>query len=107
MLPNLGGINPQKMLQKMQDDMLRVQEQLDEERLETSSGGGMVKVTTTGQGEILEIAIAPEVVDPNDIEMLQDLIVTGVRDAMKKGQENRDQKMSSIMGSMPKIPGLL
>ncbi len=106
MLPNFGGMNPQKMLQKMQDDMMRLQEQLDAERLETSSGGGMVKVTTTGQGEILEIQIAPEVVDPSDVEMLQDLIVTAVRDAMKKGQENREQKMNSVMGGLPKIPGL-
>jgi DNA-binding protein YbaB len=54
MLPNFGGMNPQKMLQKMQDDMMRLQEQLDAERLETSSGGGMVKVTTSGMGEVLE-----------------------------------------------------
>ncbi|HEX8237530.1 MAG TPA: YbaB/EbfC family nucleoid-associated protein [Abditibacteriaceae bacterium] len=105
MLPNFGGMNPQKMLQKMQDDMMRLQEQLDAERLETSSGGGMVKVTTSGMGEVLEINIAPEVVDPNDVEMLQDLIVTAVRDALKKAQDHHSQKMGQITGGL-KIPGL-
>jgi len=105
MLPNLGGMNPQKMLQKMQQDTLRLQEELDAERLETSAGGGMVKVVTTGMGEVLEIKIAPEVVDPNDIEMLQDLVVTAVRDALKKAQDHHSEKMSGIMGGL-KIPGL-
>ncbi|MDF2440532.1 MAG: nucleoid-associated protein EbfC [Abditibacteriota bacterium] len=105
MLPNLGGMNPQKMLQKMQQDTLRLQEELDAERLETSAGGGMVRVVTTGMGEVLEIKIAPEVVDPNDIEMLQDLIVTAVRDALKKAQDHHSEKMSGIMGGL-KIPGL-
>jgi hypothetical protein len=105
MLPNFGGMNPQKMLQKMQDDMMRLQEQLDAERLETSSGGGMVKVTTSGMGEVLEINISPEVVDPNDVEMLQDLVVTAVRDALKKAQDHHSQKMGQITGGL-KIPGL-
>ena len=105
MLPNLGGINPQKMLQKMQDDMMQLQEKLDAERLETASGGGMVKVVTTGMGEVLEIHISPEVVDPNDVEMLQDLVVTAVRDALKKAQDHHSEKMGSITGGL-KIPGL-
>ena len=105
MLPNLGGMNPQKILQKMQQDTLRLQEELDAERLETSAGGGMVRVVTTGMGEVLEIKIAPEVVDPNDIEMLQDLVVTAVRDALKKAQDHHSEKMSGIMGGL-KIPGL-
>ncbi len=107
MLPNIPGLgNIQKQMQKMQDDMMRLQDELDAERLETSSGGGMVKVTTSGMGEVLEIKIAPEVVDPNDIEMLQDLVVTGVRDALKKAQEHHSEKMAAITGGMPKIPGL-
>jgi DNA-binding YbaB/EbfC family protein len=102
----MGGLNPQKMLQKMQEDTLRVQEELDAERLETTAGGGMVRVVTTGMGELLEVRLAPEVVDPNDVEMLQDLIVTAVRDAMKKAQDHHGEKMSSVMGGLPKIPGL-
>ena len=109
MLPNIPGLgNLQKQMQKMQDDMVRLQEELDAERLDTSSGGGMVTVTTTGMGELLEIKIAPEVVDPNDIEMLQDLIVTAVRDGIKKAQENHAEKMSRITGGLAgKFPGLL
>jgi len=108
MLPNIPGMgNLQKQMQKMQDDMMRLQDQLDAERLETSSGGGMVKVTTSGMGEVLEIVIAPEVVDPNDIEMLQDLIVTAVRDALQKAQEHHSTKMNQITGGLAgKMPGL-
>lgn len=105
MLPGIGNL--QKQVQKMQQDMLNLQEKLDAERLETSSGGGMVKVTTSGMGEVLEIKIAPEVVDPNDIEMLQDLVVTAVRDAIKKAQDHHGQKMSEVAGPFAgKIPGL-
>src|SRR5688500_12208610 len=105
MLPGLGQL--EKQMRKMQDDMMRMQEQLDAERLETSSGGGMVKVTTSGMGEVLEIIIAPEVVDPNDVEMLQDLVVTAVRDALKKAQDHHTEKMGQITGGLAgKIPGL-
>ena len=105
MLPGMGNL--QKQVQKMQQDMLSLQEALDAERLETASGGGMVKVTTSGMGEVLEIIIAPEVVDPNDIEMLQDLIVTAVRDALQKAQEHHSTKMNQITGGLAgKMPGL-
>ena len=106
MLPNIPGLK-QKM-QKMQDDMQRLQTQLDEDRLETSSGGGAVKVLTTGKGALLEIKLSPEVVDPSDIEMLQDLIVSAVNEAQNKAEEHRTVKMNAvtggIMGSLP--PGL-
>src|SRR3954467_1312039 len=108
MLPNIPGMgNLQKQMQKMQQDLIRLQDQLDAERLETTSGGGMVKVTTSGMGEVLEIKIAPEVIDPSDVEMLQDLIVTAVRDAIKKAQDYHGQKMSEVAGPFAgKIPGL-
>ena len=105
MFGNMGGMNPQKMLQKMQEDTLRLQEQLDAERLETTSGGGMVKVVTTRMGAALEMKIAPKAADPEDVEMLEDLVVTAVRDALKKAQEHHSTKMSGIMGGL-KIPGL-
>lgn len=108
MMPNIPGMgNIQKQMQKMQEDMVQLQDQLDAERLETASGGGMVKVTTSGMGEVIEIKIAPEVVDPNDIEMLQDLIVTAVRDAIKKAQDHHAEKMNGITGGLTsKMPGL-
>ena len=105
MLPGIGNL--QKQVQKMQQDMLSLQDALDAERLETSSGGGMVKVTTSGMGEVLEIKIAPEVVDPNDVEMLQDLVVAAVRDAIKKAQDHHSAKMGEVAGPLAgKIPGL-
>ena len=109
MLPNIPGLgNLQKQMQKMQEDMLRMQDELDAERLETSSGGGMVTVTTSGMGEVLDIKIAPEVVDPNDVEMLQDLVVTAVRDALKKAQEHHAEKMNQVTGGlMGQFPGML
>ncbi len=109
MLPNIPGLgNLQKQMQKMQQDMARLQEELDRDRLETASGGGMVKVTTNGKGEVLQVQIAPEVVDPQDVEMLQDLIVSAMRDANSKAEEHRTVKMNDItggvMGNLP--PGL-
>ena len=104
-LGNLAQV--QKQMQKMQQDMVAMQDQLDKERLETSSGGGMVKVVTSSMGEVLEIKIAPEVVDSNDIEMLQDLIVTALRDALKKAQELHAEKMNQFTGGlMGKFPGM-
>ena len=108
MLPNIPGMgNLQKQVQKMQEDMVRLQDELAAERLETSAGGGMVKVTTSGAGEVIEIKISPEAVDPSDVEMLEDLVVTAVRDAIRKAQDNQTQKMNSIAGPLAgKMPGL-
>jgi len=104
-IPGLGNL--QKQMMKMQEDMEALQGELDKQRLETAAGGGMVKVVTSGMGELLEIQISPEVVDPNDVEMLQDLIVTAVRDALKKAQEHHSEEMSKITGSIAgKLPGL-
>lgn len=104
-IPGLGNL--QKQMEKMQVDMMKAQDELDQERLETSSGGGMVKVVTSGMGELLSIEIAPEVVDPNDIETLQDLVTIGVRDALKKAQDHHTERMSGITGGIAgKLPGL-
>ena len=109
MLPNIPGLgNLQKQMQKMQDDMQRLQNELDKDRLETASGGGAVKVLTTGKGALIEIKLSPEVVDPTDIEMLQDLIVSAINEAQNKAEEHRTVKMNAItggvLGSLP--PGL-
>lgn len=112
MLPNMPGLGQlgqlQKKMQKMQEDMQRLQNELDDDRLETSSGGGMVKVLTNGKGVVLQVTLAPEVVDPSDVEMLQDLIVSAMRDALEKAEEHRTSKMNEVtggvLGSLP--PGL-
>ena len=105
MLPNIPGL--QKQVQKMQEDMARAQEELENTRLETASGGGMVKISTNGKGEILDLKLAPEIVDPSDIEMLQDLIVSALREAADKAEAHKTEKMnaampSGLMGSLPK-----
>jgi nucleoid-associated protein EbfC len=100
---DLGGI--MKQAQKMLEDTRKVEESLAEERIETTSGGGMVKAVVTGKGEIVEIKIDPQVVDPEDIEMLEDLIVGAVREALEQASQLKTDKMKDITGGMG-IPGL-
>lgn len=95
----------QKQAQKMQKQMEDVQNELKERIVETSSGGGMVTVHMNGKQEILSIKIDPEVVDPNDVQMLEDLILSAVSQAIKKSQELYQSEMSKITGGL-NVPGL-
>ncbi len=98
-----------KQVQKMQEDVGRIEKELDNERIEVSSGGGMVTVTITGMGELLDIKLDPSIVDPNEIEMLQDLIVTAVREALSRAQEAHSDRMRGAMPALPpglNLPGL-
>ena len=98
-----GGANMQQLMrqaQKMQQQMQEAQEQLDAAEYEASSGGGMVSVKVTGKREIASIAIDPQVVDPDDIEMLQDLIQAAVNEALRKGEEAREAAMSRMAPGM-------
>lgn len=95
-----------KQAQKMQADMARIQEELANERIEGLAGGGMVKVTVNGQGDILEVHLEREVIDPEDKEMLEDLIVAAINDAVRKSREVASQRMSGLTGGMG-IPGLM
>ncbi len=102
-------MNPKKMMkqiQKMQEDMMKMQEQLSLEVVEETSGGGMVKVEITGQMKVKSIKINPDVVDPEDIEMLEDLIVVAVNKALEKAQSLSTQKLSQLTGGI-NIPGLM
>ena len=107
------GMNPQNMqkmmkqVQKMQEDMVRVQEELKQETV-TVASGGVVKAVFNGHGEMQSIEIAPEAVDPNDVEMLQDLILTVVREGQAKAQELAQERMGQVTGNMriPGMPGL-
>ncbi len=103
-----GGANMNNMLkqaQKMQADMAKAQQDLEEKVVETSSGGGMVTVKVSGKKELLDVVIKPEVVDPDDIEMLQDLIIAAVNDAMTQIDKETQAEMSKITGGL-NIPGL-
>jgi len=113
-LPKGMGGGPQNMqgmlrqAQKMQEDMAALQEDLDAREYEVSAGGGAVTVKITGKLEIKSIDIQPEVVDPDDIETLSDILVAGVNEAIKKVNETNSEEMSKITGSMslPGVPGL-
>lgn len=94
-----------KQAQKMQQDMLKMQEEMEQTSYEASSGGGAVTVKMSGKKELQEIVLKPEVVDPDDIEMLQDLILVAVNDAMKKVDDENQSQMSRLTGGM-NIPGL-
>lgn len=94
-----------KQAQKMQQEMIRAQQEIEEKEIEASSGGGAVSVKISGKKELLELNISPEVVDPDDIEMLQDLIIAAVNEGMRKADEMSAQQMSRLTGGM-NIPGL-
>ena len=89
----------------MQQDMLKMQEEMEQTSYEASSGGGAVTVKMSGKKELQEIKLKPEVVDPDDIEMLEDLILVAVNDAMKKVDDENQSQMSRLTGGM-NIPGL-
>ena len=94
-----------KQAQKMQEEMERVQSELETKTVEASAGGGMVEVTANGKKEILSIKIKPEVVDPDDIETLEDLVMVAVNDAVKKADDMMTEGMSAVTGGI-NIPGL-
>ncbi|MBO8138215.1 MAG: YbaB/EbfC family nucleoid-associated protein [Desulfotomaculum sp.] len=104
----LGGGNMNKMMkqvQKMQQDMAKMQEELAEKTVEATAGGGVVKVVANGRQELVSVEIKPEAVDPDDVEMLQDLVLAAVNEALRKSQEMVTNEMSKITGGL-KIPGL-
>ncbi|MDE3076732.1 MAG: YbaB/EbfC family nucleoid-associated protein [Chloroflexota bacterium] len=98
--------NQLQMIQQMQNRMVKMQEELGQERIEGSAGGGVVKVAVNGHQEVQSIIIDKDVVDPEDVETLQDLIQVAVNDAMKKAQELAQKKMAGVTGGI-KIPGLM
>jgi DNA-binding YbaB/EbfC family protein len=98
--------NLMKQAQKMQQRMLDIQEELATRTVEATVGGGMVTAIANGQQELVSLTISPEVVDPDDIEMLEDLIVAAVNEARHQAQELMTQEMSKLTGGV-KIPGLM
>ncbi len=94
-----------KQAQKLQAQMAKIQEELAQKTVEASSGGGIVTVVASGKQEILSLKIDPEVVDPSEIEMLQDLIIAAVNEALRRAQGMVSEEMSKITGGLD-IPGL-
>ena len=102
------GFNMQKLMQqaqKMQRDMNKVQEQLAESSFEGKAGGGMVTATCNGNGELLSVAIDPEIVDPEDVEMLEDMVLAAVREALNNAKEAAAAAMSKVTGGAG-LPGM-
>ncbi|MDR0314694.1 MAG: YbaB/EbfC family nucleoid-associated protein [Oscillospiraceae bacterium] len=109
-IPNAGGGgNMMKQFQKMQDDMAKVQSQVEEAEYTASSGGGAVEVCVNGSHEVKSIKIKPEVVDPEDIEMLQDLLIASLNEAMRKAAETMERELGKVTGGMniPGMPGMI
>ena len=100
-----GMGNMMKQAQKLQSKMLKLQEELAARTVEATAGGGMVKVVANGKQQIVSINIEDEVVDPEDVEMLQDLVLAAVNDALAKSQEMVSSEMGKLTGGL-NIPGL-
>ena len=101
-----GMGNIMKQAQKLQSKMLRLQDELADKTVDTTAGGGMVKVTANGRQQVVSIRIEPEVVDPEDVDMLQDLVLAAVNDALAKAQEMVSTEMNKLTGGM-NIPGMM
>lgn len=102
---NKNVSNVVKQAQKMQEEMEKIQSELENKTVEATSGGGAVKVVVSGKNEVVSLQISPEAVDPDDIETLQDLVIAAVNDAIKQARNMMEEGMSSITGGL-NIPGL-
>ena len=103
-----GGMNINQLMKeakKMQADMEKTQEELQAKEFESSAGGGAVTVKVNGKKEVLDVTMKPEVVDPDDIEMLQDLVISAVNEALRKVDDAQSSQMSKMTGGLNK-PGL-
>ena len=109
-IPNQPNRHEMMMrIQKMQEDMQRVQEEVENSEFTASAGGGAVEVTVTGKHEIKAIKMKPEIVDPEDIDMLEDLLMASLNEAIRKANDTMEQTMNGVTGGLnsPGMGGLL
>ena len=107
-MPGMGGgmnMNMLKQAQKMQQDMMRMQQELQEKEYQAAAGGGVVSAVVNGKHELKALTIDPEAVDPDDVEMLQDMVIAAVNEAMREASETCEREMGKLTGGMS-IPGL-
>ncbi|MGN0526045.1 MAG: YbaB/EbfC family nucleoid-associated protein [Acutalibacteraceae bacterium] len=107
-IPNQGGNSQAAMMKKLQDmqaEMARVQEEVEQAEYSASAGGGAVEVVVSGKHEVLSVKIDPEVVDPEDVEILSDMIIAATNEAIRKASETMEQRMGSATSGL-NIPGL-
>ncbi len=98
-----GGMNQAAMMkqaQKMQQEMIRMQEEMENKTYTAAAGGGMVKATVSGKRELLEMEINPEAVDPDDVEMLQDMVIAAVNEALRAADTEQANNMSRLTGGL-------
>jgi DNA-binding YbaB/EbfC family protein len=101
-----GGGGMAGQLQKLQEEFAKTQDRLGDETVEVTVGGGMVKAVMTGQQKLVSITISPDAVDPDDVEMLQDMILAAINEAVEKSQGMAAEKMGALTGGL-RIPGLM
>lgn len=105
--PGMGNMNNlMKQAKKMQAQMEKMQVELEEKTVEASAGGGVVTAIVNGKKEIVEITIDPSVVDPEDVEMLQDLVLAATNEALRQAEELMQKEMGKITGGMGGLPGM-
>lgn len=104
--PGGGQMNMMKQAQKMQQEFMKMQQELESTKFEFTSGGGAVKATIVGTREFQSIEINPEVVDPEDVEMLQDMVLAAVNGALKLADDKTSQSMAKLNGGLPGFPGM-
>ena len=98
-----GGMNQAAMMkqaQKMQQEMLRMQQEMETKTYTAAAGGGMVKATVNGKHEVVDLQINPEAVDPDDVEMLQDMVIAAINEAMRAADEDSANNMSRLTGGL-------
>ena len=99
----MGGMNQMQMMkqaQKMQQDLLKMQQEMEEKQYEATAGGGVITAVVSGKRELVRVTIDPEAVDPDDVEMLQDMVVAAVNEAMRKADAETAQNMSRLTGGL-------
>ena len=104
--PKGGQMDMMRQVQKLQEEMVKAQEALGEETVTVTAGGGAIAVVMTGQQRVQSISIAPEVVDPEDVEMLEDLVTAAVNEALERSQELAAEQLGALTGGL-RIPGLM
>ena len=98
-----GGMNQMQMMkqaQKMQQDLMKMQEELENAKYTATAGGGVVSATVSGKHQLVSLEIDPDAVDPEDVEMLQDMVIAAVNEAMRKAEEASNQSMSRLTGGL-------
>ena len=102
-MPMMGGMNQMQMMkqaQKMQQDLLKMQQEMETKEYEATAGGGVVTAVANGKRELLRITIDPEAVDPDDVEMLQDMVVAAANEALRKADAEQAASMSKLTGGL-------